>query len=111
MQVLCQLSYSPGRGDYSDRPRVVAKGLADLQVDPEEDQGPEEDGQEGGEDELDQADADVVIGEGDVDADQDIEEAEEAEPATEHDARSFVPPPEAGRVVCAAGDRLGKPTG
>jgi hypothetical protein len=64
---------------------------ADVEVDPEEDQGPEEDGQEGGDDELDQADVDVAFGPGDVEADQDVDEAEETEPATDHGARPLPP--------------------
>ena len=50
------------------------------------------DGQEGGEDELDQADADVVVGEGDVDPHQDVDEAEKAESAANHGARLLYPP-------------------
>ena len=88
MQVLCQLSYSPGRGDYSDRPRSVAK-VSGCGGRPEEDERPEEDGQEGGEDQLDDPDGDVVVREGDVDPHQDVDEAEEAESA-EHGC-SFTP--------------------
>jgi hypothetical protein len=81
-----------------------------VEVDPEEDQGPQEDGQEGGEDELDQAYADVVLGEGDVDPDQDVDEEEKAESTADHGARLLYPPDrQIGSVVCAAGDRLGKP--
>jgi hypothetical protein len=92
------IATDPGRSQRS----------ADTEVDAEEDQGPQEDGEEGGEDELDDADGDVVVREGDVDPDQDVDEAEEAESAADHGARSFTPLPVTGRVVCAGEDRLGK---
>jgi hypothetical protein len=48
------------------------------------------------------------VSEGDIDADQDVDEAEEAESAADHGARSLTPLPTTGRVVCAVEDRLGK---
>jgi hypothetical protein len=92
------IATDPGRSQRS----------ADAEIDAEEDQGPEEDGEEGGEDDFDYGDGDVVAGERDVDPDQDVEEAEEAESAAKHGARSFTPLPVTGRVVCAGEDRLGK---
>src|ERR671930_2165983 len=99
MQVLCQLSYSPLRlAEYSERWRMLQRipggtsgGSADVEVDPEEDQEPQEDGEEGLEHALEERHRDVVPGPGDVDADDDVDQCEQAEAA--HGSSVLLHPP------------------
>src|SRR5215218_10487091 len=106
MQVLCQLSYSPGKPvDYSEgtlgaaKPRPRRRGepaaSVDVQVDTEQDQPPQEDGEQGRQDELDQPERDVVVGESHVDPDQDVDQDQQTVSAAEHRSTPLpLPPPE-----------------
>src|SRR5919108_3348879 len=119
MQALCQLSYSPRKlADYSEGTWIAAKRgrrgnpacgaprSVDVEVDPEQDERPQEDRQQRRDDELQEAGADVVVGEGHVDADQDIDQHEQTVSAAKHGSTPLPdPPPERQRSL-----RRGVPT-